>query len=253
LGFHIKDKIIEGAESSLAAAIKDYQTARDSVKEAYKKVADFLEKYKDKAEDKVSDTFFSGLETVEQAAGGAKKKYYEARDSISQLYDKAYEETLDDYSAAAQYLSEATERIKKFTGQKPTKDFEKTKKRLEESRERARKAYKLAKTKAEESKARLDAFNEEISSYLEDHSSWTKLRAEEALQSFNQFKNDAKWKAHKNYTQLLAAMKSSSDKAAAELQDTESAIKAVKDRFTKWSAKTLDSILQKYQNIKDEL
>jgi uncharacterized phage infection (PIP) family protein YhgE len=246
-----KDKLFNGAESALETASKDYRLARDATAAAAKKVTDFLAKYKDKVEERLSETFFSGLETVEDGASQARKNLIAARDKVSSLYEKSYEEAVDDLNAAAQYFSDATDRLKTLAEAK-TKDA-KAKKRLEEGRDKARLAYRAAKKRAQDSKAKLDEFYSDLSKYLEEYHDAVKRRAEEDMTFFNRFKEDAKWRADKNYNSWLSSLQKVSDRVALELREAEEGVASVKDKVAKWGADAMEIIRQKYQNLKDEL
>jgi hypothetical protein len=249
-----KEKLFQTAESALETASKDYKLAKDAAIAAAKKVTDFLAKYKNKAEERLSDTFYSGLETVEEAASAAKNKLLSARDNVASMYERGYEEAVDDLNSAAQYLSDATDRLKKFTDSK-SKDAKakQTKKKLEEGRDRARLAYREAKKRTQQAKSKLDEFYSDVSKYVEDHYNAVKLRAEEDLEFFNRFKDDAKWKADAKYHNWLAKAEKMNDKLALNLKEAEDAVAAIKDKVSHWGADAVENIRQQYQNLKDEL
>jgi hypothetical protein len=249
-----KEKLFQGAESALETAIKDYKIARDAAVSAAKTIAEYLSKYKDKAEDRLSETFFSGLQKLEDTAGIAKKKFVSSRDTLSGLYERAYDEAVDDLQASAQYFSDASDRLKKFVEQKSSDPkAAQTKKKLEEARDKARLAYRAAKKRVQESKGKLDQFYSELSQHMEDSYNAAKMRADEDVEFLKRFKDDAKWKANKNYQKWESSLQVVSDRVNHDLKDVEAEIAVIKEKVSKWGTDALENIRLQFLNLKDEL
>lgn len=249
----IKSRISEGYSESLETAVRDYELAKEGVEDSAKKLSDFFTSYKDKAEEKTSDLFFSSLESLEEAASEARKKYGRARDVLAKLYDTAYDEAVDEYDAAAQYLSDATERLKNYAEYKTAKNYQETKKKLEDARLKARDTYRTSKKKAQDAKSKIDTFNTEISDYVQSYFNSVKERATEALDTLNTYENDVKAKANKNYKNILASLQKVSTRASNNVQEAELAMTYIKDRISKFATDSMETIRQKYLNLKDEL
>jgi len=248
-----KEKIYYTLYRTIDEARKDYDEAKTAVKQATLKITDFLKGYKDKAEDWISDKFMSGLNNAEYAASEARRKYSKARDTLAGLYDDAYEEALEDYNAAAEYLSDTTERLKNYATRTADKNYEKNKARLEQARDKAREKYKQAKTAYTDLKAKIDEFNTNVSTELTEDTEALKERAKWTSDWLNSYKDNAKNKAERDYHILVVKIKRLSDQAAANLAEAEETMKTLKDRASKFTTDAIETCKQKYQALKDEL
>jgi len=249
----VKTKIADNFKKSVEEAIKDYKLAKEGVSENAKKIADFFAKYKDKAEEKSTDAYFTSLETLETAAAAARKKYSTARDVVGDLYDRVYDEAIDDYNSAVQYLHEATERAKKFAEKKTEKNFEATKQKLEEAKNKAKDHYKTSKDRLNEAKSTYENFNIEVSEFIKLHADSAKTRAEEALEALNSYKNDAKAKVNKQYHTVLASLQKANDRAVQGVKEAELNAEYLEKRLSRKISNVVEDVKLKYQHLKDEL
>jgi len=246
-------KVSEQSHKTLDEAKTDYEKAKSGLKDAQNKLLQYLERYKNKAEDMTQDEFFTGLEAAEKAVQDARGTFHKARDTMAGYYDAAYEQAVEDYNSAAEYLNDAAERVKNFGKHKTRADYEKTKSRLEKAREKAKESYSATKNKFTTFKQKLDAFNTEISDYVKEYIDFAKNRASWAANWLKTFKDDVKAQASKNYHQVLGKIQNIERKTAAGVEEAENAVKWVADRTSQYATDVFASIKAKYHNLKDEL
>jgi len=237
-----KHKVWDFGKASLDSANKNYEVAKVSLVETSTKLQDFFREYKSKASERTSEAYQATLAKLEQAQAEAALKYNSARDTLTKLYDDAHQEAQKDYLKAQQYFKVASEKAKKFSEDaqlKTQQNYEATKKQLEAARLRAQEGLQNAKIKAEEIKQQVSDFNSSMLIAVQGNYELMKVRASEAADALNSYKNDL----HINET-VKAKLQLAADSASENLKKAEDALLQAKDRVAQFGKETAEAVRQ---------
>jgi len=249
-----KLKVSEWSSAALDKGVKLYTTTRDAVNAASAKLTDYVNSYKDKAEDRMKETYFEGLDNLNTELQAASEKYDAAKNSLINLYNDAYTTSMDDYQVAAQFYSDSTDRLKKWTDSKTKgQNYEATKAKLEDGRLKAKTYYKESLQRSKDLKAKIDSFNKEVLDSSQKNYVNLKLKVDRAAADLKSYLGDAKAKTGSSYETIKLKLQGLQTKASDSLTKAELDLKIAKDLIEKYSVDTLLSIREKFQNLKDEL
>jgi len=245
-----KSKLVDSDE--VESAVQLYEEAKQNLKNDVNKLADFLNEYKNSAEDILSETYHTSLEKLEEAVRNSNMKYEKSRDALFKLYDAAYDEAVEDYSTAIQYFSDSAEKLKTYLENKDVKVKQEIKKKLEDAKERAKENFNLAKKKYRDIKAKLEELNSEILVLLQSQRDTLKqwiTNASNALKDFSTTLDETSGTYHSTLQRLQQAK----DRVTRYLTEIEDQFIIINNRLSKFASDTIESIQQKYHDLKDEL
>jgi len=204
-------------------------------------------------EERITVSYWSSLESLEELGEQARKKYSEFVVSLRKMYDDAFEAAQEDYSAAAEYLSNTKDNIAKYAQRKSVKDYEATMKKLESAKAKAVKNLKATKERYLEIKQRLETFDKEVADQLQTDYETLKERAEDALNIINVYTEKIPSTISEQNQSIFKKMNSMKDRAFQDFTAAEKSLSFMKDRLSKVGKDAIESIQQKYQNLKEEL
>jgi hypothetical protein len=227
-------KVWEYGQSSIDAAVKEYEYAKENLITSTENLKNWLNENKQILKEKASETHAETLSKLHTAETQAHEKYLAAKDQLFKIYDSTYEEAVKDYIVTKDKLEHARQKLGEFTNDasaKASENYEATKKKFIETQEKANQQYEASKTKLQEFGQTLTSWKDTAQKTAYQNAEYSKQRASEILSHLNEIREQAKDKASQTLVQKHQEIYDASCKYAEEAHKKSLEAKASFDEF----------------------